>query len=59
VHENPRVGDNDQVLQRGNVITLEPGLYDPEVGGVRVEDMVLVLEHGCENLTRFEKQLVV
>ena len=59
VHENPRVGDNDQVLQRGNVIALEPGLYDPEVGGVRVEDMVLVLEHGCENLTRFEKQLVL
>ena len=59
VHENPRVGDNDQVLQRGNVIALEPGLYDPAVGGVRVEDMVLVLEHGCENLTRFEKQLVV
>lgn len=59
VHENPRVGDNDLVLQRGNVITLEPGLYDPRVGGVRMEDMVLVREHDCENLTQFEKKLVV
>jgi Xaa-Pro aminopeptidase len=59
VHENPRVGDNEQVLRRGAVITLEPGLYEPDLGGVRVEDMVLVLEHGCENLTRFEKKLVL
>jgi len=59
VHENPRVGDNEYVLRSGNVITIEPGLYDPEFGGVRLEDMVLVLKDGCENLTRFEKQLVI
>ncbi|RZN38380.1 MAG: M24 family metallopeptidase [Methanophagales archaeon ANME-1-THS] len=59
VHENPRVGDNDYVLKKGNVITIEPGLYEPGVGGVRLEDMVLVLKNGCENLTRFEKQLVL
>ncbi len=59
LHENPKVGDNDYELRRGNVITIEPGLYDPEVGGVRLEDMVLVLKNGCENLTRFEKKLVV
>lgn len=59
IHENPKVGDNDYELRKGNVITLEPGLYDPEVGGVRLEDMVLVLKNGCENLTRFEKKLVV
>lgn len=59
VHENPKVGDNDYELRKGNVITIEPGLYDPEVGGVRLEDMVLVLENGCENLTRFKKKLRV
>jgi Xaa-Pro aminopeptidase len=59
LHENPKVGDNDYELRRGNVITIEPGLYDPEVGGVRLEDMVLVLKNGCENLTRFEKKLAV
>ncbi|MBN1763325.1 MAG: aminopeptidase P family protein [Methanomicrobia archaeon] len=59
VHEDPRVSDNEYVLQTGNVITLEPGLYDPEVGGVRLEDMVLVRKSGCENLTRFEKRLVL
>ncbi len=57
VHENPSVSDNEYVLQKGNVITIEPGLYDPEVGGVRLEDMVLVLKNGCENLTRLEKKL--
>jgi len=59
VHENPSVSDNEYVLQKGNVITIEPGLYDPEVGGVRLEDMVLVLKNGCENLTRLEKKLVI
>ena len=59
LHENPHVGDNDDELRKGNVITIEPGLYDPAVGGVRLEDMVLVLKNGCENLTRFVKKLVI
>ena len=59
VHESPYIGDNDYVLREGNVITIEPGLYEPEVGGVRLEDMVLVRKSGCENLTRFEKRLVI
>ena len=59
VHENPSVGDNEYVLQKGNVITIEPGLYEPDVGGVRLEDLVLVHQNGCENLTTFEKQLVL
>lgn len=59
VHENPKVGDNEYVLRKGNVITIEPGLYEPEVGGVRLEDMVLVLKNRCENLTRFEKKLEI
>ena len=59
LHENPRVADNDYELRKGNVITIEPGLYDPEVGGVRLEDMVLVRKNGCENLTKFEKNLMI
>jgi Xaa-Pro aminopeptidase len=59
IHEKPSVGDNDYELRAGNVITIEPGLYDPEVGGVRLEDMVLVLKNGFENLTRLEKKFVV
>jgi Xaa-Pro aminopeptidase len=59
LHENPHVGDTDCMLRAGNVITIEPGLYDPEVGGVRLEDMVLVLKNGCENLTKLEKKLEV
>ena len=59
LHENPKVGENEYVLRKGNVITIEPGLYDPEVGGVRLEDMVLVLKNGCKNLTTFGKQLEI
>jgi Xaa-Pro aminopeptidase len=59
VHESPGVSDNEYVLKKGNVITIEPGLYDPEVGGVRLEDMVLVRKNDCENLTAFEKKLAV
>jgi Xaa-Pro aminopeptidase len=59
LHEKPSVANNDYELRAGNVITIEPGLYDPEVGGVRLEDMVRVLKNGCENLTRFEKKLVI
>ena len=57
IHEMPDVADFDYVLREGNVITLEPGLYDPEVGGVRLEDLVVVRKNGCENLTRLEKRL--
>ncbi|HDS44675.1 MAG TPA: aminopeptidase P family protein [Methanomicrobia archaeon] len=59
VHENPSVSDNEYVLQQGNVIAIEPGLYEPDVGGVRLEDLVLVHESGCRNLTTFAKQLVL
>ena len=40
-------------------MTLEPGLYDPAVGGVRLEDLVLVTETGCDVLTRFPYDLEV
>ncbi len=51
VHERPRVSPDGGELAAGNVVTIEPGLYDPDVGGVRVEDIVVVREDGYENLT--------
>jgi Xaa-Pro aminopeptidase len=59
IHELPSVGDNGDVLEKGNVITIEPGLYYPDVGGIRIEDMVVVTGDGYENLTKFEKNFVV
>jgi Xaa-Pro aminopeptidase len=47
------------VLKTGEVVTVEPGLYYPEIGAVRIEDMVLVTKTGCVNLTKFPKILEV
>jgi Xaa-Pro aminopeptidase len=60
IHESPRVNMSSlEVLQAGHVLTLEPGLYYPELGGVRLEDVVY-LNHKCaHNLTRFEKTLEI
>jgi Xaa-Pro aminopeptidase len=55
VHEHPRISRNGSVLQEGEVVTVEPGLYYPGVGAVRIEDMVLVTRDGCRNLTNFPK----
>ncbi len=59
IHEGPSLAENGNELKVGNVITVEPGLYDPNIGGVRLEDLVLVTAKGCKNLTRFPKQLVI
>jgi Xaa-Pro aminopeptidase len=53
VHEAPRVSDVDIELRAGDVITIEPGLYSPEEGGVRLEDTVIVTADGYRNLTDY------
>ena len=58
IHEGPRVGMVGNVLEEGMVITVEPGLYYPGVGGCRVEDMVVVTADGCRNLNSAAEHLV-
>jgi Xaa-Pro aminopeptidase len=58
IHESPRLGASSiGRLRPGQVVTVEPGLYYPEIGGVRLEDVALVTNNGARNLTRFEKVL--
>ncbi len=55
VHEEPRISELSVELKKGMVVTVEPGLYYSEIGGVRVEDTVVVRKKDCEILTPFEK----
>ena len=58
IHEAPRVGSTSVgVLKAGQVVTVEPGLYYPDIGGVRIEDVALITNGKARNLTQFEKVL--
>ncbi|MFF2889616.1 M24 family metallopeptidase [Paenibacillus sp. NPDC057967] len=60
IHEYPSIhGRNEDLLRAGMVFTIEPGIYVPAVGGVRIEDDVLVMPDGVEVLTSYPKQLTV
>jgi Xaa-Pro aminopeptidase len=59
IHEGPRVADGQrELLQRGMVITIEPGVYFPGKWGIRIEDMVVVTAAGCEVLTPTSKDFL-
>ncbi len=57
IHEPPRISKTGAVLKSGHVVTVEPGLYYQDAGGIRIEDLVVVTPTGCRNLTKFPKGL--
>jgi len=59
VHEMPTVGPAGKALESGNVITIEPGLYYPGIGGVRLEDIGVVTSKGFKNFTTFPEELIL
>jgi len=59
IHEGPSLSPRGGELKPGHVVTIEPGLYDPEFGGVRIEDIAVVTEDGHENFTDYPEELVV
>jgi Xaa-Pro aminopeptidase len=59
IHEAPRISRTGSPLQEGHIVTVEPGLYYPGLGAVRIEDMVLVTRDGCRNLTQYPKDFVL
>jgi Xaa-Pro aminopeptidase len=60
VHEPPRLSANStDLVLAGHVVTVEPGLYYPGLGGVRLEDVAFITTNGPQNLTQFEKELEI
>ena len=56
IHEAPSIGVSKNRLKRNHVITIEPGLYYPEIGGCRIEDVFLVEDNGVKKLSKFNYQ---
>ncbi len=60
IHQKPRISyKSKEVLKTGQVITIEPGVYIPGFGGVRIEDMLVVTNKGYINLTKSAKNLTI
>lgn len=60
IHEQPRLSPkSSQILEAGDVVTVEPGIYLPDEFGVRIEDMAFITENGYENLTKSPKKLII
>lgn len=60
IHENPALNTRDEtLLKAGIIMTVEPGIYLPDKFGVRIEDMVLITDLSCENLTKSPKELII
>jgi Xaa-Pro aminopeptidase len=60
IHEAPAIArSGTKPLVAGDVVTIEPGVYDPVIGGVRLEDMLVITETGARNLTQAPRELVV
>ena len=60
IHESPNLSPkSDAILQAGNVVTVEPGIYIDGFGGVRIEDLVQINDQNTENLTKSVKDLII
>ena len=59
IHEPPRISPRPDILKTGMVVTVEPGLYYLDAGGIRIEDMVVVTKDGCHLLTQAPKVLEI
>lgn len=60
IHEFPNLSPaSDSILKVGNLVTVEPGIYIPGKFGVRIEDMVIITQNGCRNLTNAPKELII
>jgi len=60
IHESPYIKNGNSYRLKKNIpFTIEPGIYIQDRGGVRIEDVVIVNDHGCENLTKSSKEIII